>query len=167
MNKNKRNIHNKKGDFMNIDSIMSKDLIIGNIHDKVEDIATLMKKHDIGFLPLALKNKILGVITDRDLVVGSFANHFDKESPVEQYMTKEIISIDLYQTIEEAMNLMGKHKVKRLLVTNRKKVVGILSLSDIIHSDIDPSIIMKNLKQIWEIYRNIDRMDAEIDEFYL
>ena len=82
-------------------------------------------------------------------------------------MTKQIISIDVHKSIVEAINLMGEQKIKRLIVTNRKKVVGILSISDLINTDINPDIIVKNLKQIGEIYRNIDRFDTEIDEFYL
>ncbi len=152
---------------MNIDTIMSKDLIVASIHDNVETVATLMKKYDVGFIPLVLNKKIMGVITDRDLVVGMLANHFDIHHSVENYMTKQIISIDVHKSIVEAINLMGEQKIKRLIVTNRKKVVGILSISDLINTDINPDIIVKNLKQIGEIYRNIDRFDTEIDEFYL
>ncbi len=152
---------------MNIDTIMSKDIIVASIHDHVETVATLMKKYDIGFIPLVLNKKIMGVITDRDLVVGMLANHLDIDQSVEHYMTKNIISINVHKSIADAINLMGKNKIKRLIVTNRKKVVGVLSISDLINTNVNPDIIMKNLKQINEIYRNIDRFDTEIDEFYL
>lgn len=159
-------IQNKNGDNMKIETIMTSDMIIASIDDTIETLSMLMKKYDIGFLPLALKNKIVGVITDRDITL-ALSNHLDSTSTMESYMTKELVTVSIYNKLEEALDLMAKYKVKRLLVTNHKKVVGILSLSDIIHSNINTEMFCNALKQIWTIYRNINTFDTEIDEFYL
>lgn len=152
---------------MKIETIMSKDLIIGEINQKVSEIAELMKQYDIGFIPIAQKKHLIGVVTDRDIICSTFSSELDADAKIERYMTNNVISIDLNDTIENAIQVMGKEKVKRLIVSNGEKVVGILSLSDIITSDIDPELFMKELKKIWTIHKNIDSFHTEIDEFYL
>ena len=151
---------------MNIENIMTKDIIVGDVDDNICKISILMKKYDIGFVPIAIKNKIIGVITDRDIIVKAVCNN-DFDNKIDNYITRNVIYIDVYKSLEDAINLMGKEKVKRLIVTNKKKVVGILSLSDIINTNINEDLIIKNLKKIWEIYRSIDEYRTEIDEFYL
>ena len=152
---------------MNLENIMSKDMIVVNYNTSLKETATLMKQYDIGFVPIHQGSKIVGVITDRDIVVSATANgaHFD--DTVLKYMTKNPISIDKTKSLEDALSLMGEKKVKRLLVTYQKKLVGIVSLSDLIHTEMDDKKIVDNLKKIWEIYKNIDTYDTEIDAFYL
>ena len=152
---------------MNLENIMSKDMIVVNYNTSLKETATLMKQYDIGFVPIHQVSKIVGVFTDRDLVVRARANgeHFD--DTFLKYMTKNPISIDKTKSLEDALSLMGEKKVKRLLVTYQKKLVGIVSLSDLIHTEMDDKKIVDNLKKIWEIYKNIDTYDTEIDAFYL
>lgn len=152
---------------MKIENIMSRDVIVGEINQKVSEIAELMKKYDIGFIPIAQKKHIIGVITDRDIICSTFSNELNSESKIERYMTNNVISIDVNDSIENALKVMGKEKVKRLIVSDHEKVVGILSLSDIITTDIDETSFIKELKKIWTIHKNIDSFHTEIDEFYL
>lgn len=156
-----------KGDIMKIENIMTRDLIVGEIDSTISEIATIMEKADIGFMPIADDNKIVGVITDRDIVVRALANHAENDTKIEKYITKNIISIDKNQTIEDAIDLMGKEQIKRLIVTNDNKIVGIMSLSDIINSKINTDLILENERRIWKKNRNIDEYKTEIDEFYL
>lgn len=152
---------------MSIEKVMSKDLVIAKIDDSIADVAMMMQKWDIGFLPVSDNKKIVGVITDRDIVINAISNNENPKKKIENYITKNVINIDVDESLEDAVELMGDNKVKRLIVTNNKKVVGVLSLSDIINSKIDDDLIMDNIKEIWNIYRNIDEYQTEIDEFYL
>lgn len=152
---------------MKIKEIMSKDLIIGEINQKVGEIAELMKKYDIGFIPIAQNKHIIGVVTDRDIICSTFSNELDPSAKIDRYMTNDVISIDIDDTVENALKVMGQNKIKRLVVSNHEKVVGILSLSDIITSDIDEKAFLTELKKIWTIHKNIDSFHTEIDEFYL
>lgn len=152
---------------MKIETIMSRDLIIGELTQKVSEIAQLMKKYDIGFVPIAQNKHIVGVVTDRDIVCSTFINELDGNSKIENYMTNNVISIKVEDSIENALKLMGKEKVKRLIVSDHEKVVGVLSLSDIITADIDEKVFITELKKIWAIHKNIDHFHTEIDEFYL
>lgn len=151
---------------MNLEKIMSKDLIVGNENNTLVEIATLMKKYDVGFIPIAKENKIIGVITDRDIVVNAISNN-DFNSEINKYITKNLITLDQNETIETALILMGQEKIKRLLITHDDYLVGIISISDIITNKIDSSLIINNLQKIWQITHNNDRISPKVNEFKL
>lgn len=158
--------NNNNGDYMNLEKIMSKDLIVGNENNTLVEIATLMKKYDVGFIPIAKENKIIGVITDRDIVVNAISNN-DFNSEISNYITKNLITLDQNETIETALILMGQEKIKRLLITHDDYLVGIISISDIITNKIDSSLIINNLQKIWQITHNNDRISPKVNEFKL
>lgn len=142
---------------------MSKDLIIMDINSSIYDIALQMKEKDIGFIPISNNNTIVGVLTDRDIVVKILANKDDK---IESYRNKDLIKININSSIEDAVKLMGNKKIKRLLVENNNKLVGVLSLSDILNN-LDNDTLLENIKKIFTIYRNTDEYITKIDEFKL
>ncbi len=151
---------------MNINDIMSKKIIVGSTTNTLSEIAELMKKYDIGFIPIVDKNKLVGVITDRDIVINAISNNCSFNDLIDKYVVKNIISIEQNKSIDDALNLMALKKVKRLIVTDNNKISGILTLSDIL-GKYDNEIILDTFKQIFEINRNDDLFSTEIDEFYL
>ncbi len=151
---------------MNINDIMSKKIIVGSTTNTLSEIAELMKKYDIGFIPIVDKNKLVGVITDRDIVINAISNNCSFNDLIDKYVVKNIISIDQNKSIDDALNLMALKKVKRLIVNDNNKISGILTLSDIL-GKYDNEIILDTFKQIFEINRNDDLFSTEIDEFYL
>lgn len=152
---------------MKIEDIMSKNIIIGNITNTISEISTLMKKYDIGFLPISDQKKIVGVITDRDIVVIALSNNCNQNDIIDKYIVKNLIVIEQDKKIEEAIKLMGDKKVRRIIVTKDNKMSGILSLADIINIKEYQDLIINNLQKIFEINRNDDLFKTEIDEFYL
>lgn len=152
---------------MKIEDIMSKNIIIGNITNTISEISTLMKKYDIGFLPISDQKKIVGVITDRDIVVNALSNNCNQNDIIDKYIVKNLIVIEQDKKIEEAIKLMGDKKVRRIIVTKDNKMSGILSLADIINIKEYQDLIINNLQKIFEINRNDDLFKTEIDEFYL
>lgn len=150
-----------------IEKIMSTDIIIMDIDSTICEVADVMRDFNIGFMPISEDKKIVGVITDRDLVVKALSNNCDTESTVEDYITRNIVSIEYDRTIEDAIELMGEEKIKRLLVTQDDRIVGVLSLSDIINNIVDQERVMKAISKIWNIENNIGRLDADVDDFYL
>lgn len=151
---------------MNINDIMSKKIIVGSTTNTLSEIAELMKKYDIGFIPIVDKNKLVGVITDRDIVINAISNNCSFNDLIDKYVVKNIISIEQNKSIDDALNLMALKKVKRLIVTDNNKISGILTLSDIL-GNYDNEILLDTFKQIFEINRNDDLFSTEIDEFYL
>lgn len=151
---------------MELKNYISKNLIVGNIDNTIFEIGKIMRDFNIGFLPIAEGSKIVGVITDRDIVVNCIANNELKSNAVKDYITKNIISIDISKSIESALNLMGGNKVKRLLVTNNNKLIGIISMADIINNYNNKELIIKNLKDIFEIIVD-NYFNPKVYDFYL
>lgn len=144
---------------MDIEKIMTRKIIICHKNDSIKDIASKMKKYDVGFLPIIDDyNKIIGTITDRDIVINEFNNIINKQN--------KIISINYDEDVYEALNIMGNHKIKRLIVTKDNKAIGIISLSDLVNYTTKDSFI-ETFKRIYTIDRNEHDYDTEIDEFYL
>ena len=63
---------------MKVKNFMTSDLIVYDINSSLNELANIMKKYDIGFVPIANKNKIVGVLTDRDIVTRILANNDNK-----------------------------------------------------------------------------------------
>ena len=145
-----------------IEKIMNKNLIILN-DSSLEDIAKAMKRYDVGMVIINENNKIKGIITDRDIVTKILAN---KDNKIKEYLTTNLVSIDINSDIKEAIDLMKKHKIKRLLVKKNNKLVGVLSLSDLLNT-VDNNILIETYKTIFSINRNTDKYLTDIDEFEL
>lgn len=148
---------------MRVEHVMSKDVIAVDKNTPLNEIALIMKENDIGFLPIYENKKIVGIITDRDIVTRILANN---DNYLKDYYNKDILSIDYDEDISKALSLMNEHKVKRLLVTKGKKVIGVLSLSDIF-SYVKEDDLLKAIKSIWSIYRNTDKYITKIEKFEL
>lgn len=146
-----------------IEKIMSKNLIILDSKSSLENIAKTMKKYDVGMIIISDKNKIKGLITDRDIVTKILAN---KDNKIKEYLNTNIVSIDINSDLKEAIDLMKKHKIKRLLVKKDNKLVGVLSLSDLLNT-VDKNILIEAYKTIFSINRNTDKYLTDINEFEL
>lgn len=146
---------------MKVKDLMCSKLIVIDINSSLSEIANVMKKYDIGFVPISCKNKIVGILTDRDIVTRIIANNDNK---INGYLTDDLITINSNDNIDKALDSMTKHKIKRLLVVDNNKLVGILSLSDILNADIN---ITKNIKEIFAINKNDDTYVTKINEFEL
>lgn len=144
---------------------MSRNLIIMNDNTSISEVARIMKEKDIGFIPISNDNKIIGVITDRDIVVNAISNKCSLDTPVKEYATKNVISVNIDDNVSKILNVMRKNKVKRVLVNDEHKLVGIVSFSDILNNN--EFDILNTMKEIWSIKRNNDHYETEIDEFYL
>ena len=134
-----------------------------DINSNIYEISKTMKEKDIGFIPISKNNSIIGVLTDRDIVVKILAN---KDEKIESYISKDLIKININSSIEEAIKLMGIKKIKRLLVEDNNKLVGVISLSDILNN-LNDDILLENIRKIFEIYRNTDEYITKVDEFKL
>ena len=148
---------------MKIKEIMNQGIIAFTKNASLEEIAKIMKEQDIGMVLIKDEKKIIGVLTDRDIVTKILAN---QDEHIKEYYSANVISIDQNQSIEKALDIMINHKVKRLIVTDNRKVVGIVSLSDLINY-IDDEKMGSTYKKIWQIYRNTDKYLSKIDEFEL
>ncbi|WP_203457066.1 CBS domain-containing protein [Paenibacillus tepidiphilus] len=102
--------------------------------DNIYEVAVKMKEHDTGFIPVvdsADGQTLLGVITDRDLVIRGYAEKHSGSTAVETVMSKDILSVSPAATVDEAAEIMAEHQVRRLPVCEGQKLLGIISLGDL------------------------------------
>lgn len=154
-------------DYMKVKDIMSKNLIICSSDINVINISNIMKKYNIGFIPIEKNKKIIGVITDRDIVINIISNKVNNNSSIESYVNSNIIHIEENSSIDECLNIMKENKVKRLIIVNKEKIVGVISLSDILNCYDDLDKVTEVAKVIWSTTKSEDNYKTEIDEFYL
>jgi CBS domain-containing protein len=106
---------------------------------RVIDAARTMKHFDIGLLPVVEEGNLIGVVTDRDLIVRGMADGRDpRETPVRRIMSREPVCCREEQDLTEAGSLMQDHQLRRILVLDdRNKLAGICSMSDLATAPVD------------------------------
>jgi CBS domain-containing protein len=99
----------------------------------IAEAATLMRDQDIGFLPIGDGGRLIGAITDRDIVLRAVAKGRDPQrTTVAEIMSGQVLYCFDDQQIEDVARNMGERAVRRLPVVNREKsLVGIVSLGDL------------------------------------
>ena len=95
--------------------------------------AKMMKDEDVGLAPIVQGDQLIGTVTDRDIAIRVVAEGKDPSSTtVQQIMTKQIVTIDPQQSLDEALRLMAQHQVRRLPVVEEDgKLVGVVAQADI------------------------------------
>jgi CBS domain-containing protein len=114
----------------------------------VQEAAQKMKSEDVGSLPIVEGDRLVGVVTDRDLAIRVLAEGKDAETPVSEIASKDVVTVDPQQSIEEAARLMAEHQVRRLPVCEEDgKLVGMLAQADVAQSGHD-SLTGETVQQI-------------------
>lgn len=117
---------------MKIHDAMTRDVRTVRPDQTIREAAQLMAQLDIGALPVQDNDRLIGMITDRDIAVRAVAEGKGAEANVRDVMTNEIKYCYDDQTVEEVTSNMGEQRIRRLPVMNRdKRLVGILSLGDL------------------------------------
>ncbi len=101
----------------------------------VVKVASMMQEHDIGAIPVGQDDRLIGMVTDRDIVCRGLAQGRDCSGmTVGDVMSKGIVFCRDDEELEDAVRIMESRKIRRLPVLNdQKRMVGILSLGDISH----------------------------------
>ncbi|MBY0120828.1 CBS domain-containing protein [Bacillus sp. S/N-304-OC-R1] len=113
-----------------IRDIMTDEVDSCSLLDNVYEVAVKMKELNVGAIPIVDNDKLVGMITDRDIVLRCVAEKNPPSSKVEEIMSKDLITVTKEMDAHEAANLMAKHQVRRLPVVEGEKLVGIISLGD-------------------------------------
>jgi CBS domain-containing protein len=96
------------------------------------DVARVMKIDDVGSVPVVEGERLVGIVTDRDIVVRAIAEGGDPLTvTVDDVVSREPITVDPDQNLDEALELMVRHKVRRLPVTENGRLVGMLAQADV------------------------------------
>lgn len=116
---------------MKVSETMTPDVHIVNPRATLQAAARAMAELDAGALPVGERDRLVGMITDRDIAVRGVAMGLGPKASVGEVMTEEVEYCLADQEIDEVVRTMGDIQVRRLPVLNReKRLVGILSLGD-------------------------------------
>lgn len=123
---------------MQVRDVMTKNFETIHPHVVVRSAAELMSDLDVGILPVEEQGEIVGMVTDRDLIVRAIAVGGDPNVvTVNDVMTADAIYCHEDDDVREAAQLMAKNRIRRLLVNDeRGRVTGILSLADLARNEI-------------------------------
>jgi CBS domain-containing protein len=118
---------------MNIKDIMSTDVEVVTPDTLIHEIAQKMQQRDCGCVVVVENDRMVGMITDRDIALRCVANaHIPAETTAKDVMTPEILYCRDTDNADEVARNMGKNKVRRMPVLNaEKRLVGIVSLGDL------------------------------------
>ena len=97
-----------------------------------QEAARSLKTEDVGALPIVEEGRLVGVVTDRDLAVRVLAEGRGAETTVREIASKDVVTVDPQQSLEEAARLMAEHQVRRLPVVEEDgRLVGMLAQADV------------------------------------
>ncbi|WP_243386690.1 CBS domain-containing protein [Bacillus kexueae] len=116
--------------------------------DNVYEAAVKMKELDVGVIPIVDNQKLVGIVTDRDLVIKGIAEKHPGSTKITDVMTTEIATILPSDSIDKAIELMSKHQVRRLPVVENEQLIGIVSLGDFSVSEKSDDLAGEALTQI-------------------
>lgn len=134
---------------MHVSDIMTRDVHLASPNDTIATIARQMAENDIGFMPVGDHDRLVGMITDRDIVVRGVADGLDPQAKVRDIMTTDVKYCFEDDEVDEVARNMGDIQVRRLPVVNRdKRLVGIVSLADAARDQ--PGVAGTGLKGVTE-----------------
>jgi CBS domain-containing protein len=135
---------------MKIRDIMSRDVVLASPRERLSEVAQMMAVRDIGFMPVGEGDKIVGMITDRDIVIRAVAERLGPETPVSQVMTGDVKYCFDDEDVDHVVANMGENQVRRMPVMNRdKRLVGIVTLADAALEH-DPVVVGEALLRVVE-----------------
>ncbi|TFE31822.1 CBS domain-containing protein [Cohnella luojiensis] len=114
-----------------IADIMSEDCVTVSPQSNINEVAKLMKDHDIGFVPVIDGRKLIGVVTDRDLVIRGYADNQSGATSVTEVLTGNVRSVSPNTSVDEAASIMSSGQIRRLPVVENGELMGVVSLGDL------------------------------------
>lgn len=110
---------------------MSKEMVTAEAEHSIRDAIRKMVKKEVGAVVVTDKGTPVGMVTERDILRSIGYKRADTDGQVGSIMSKPLISIDSTATLGEAAELMIKHKIRRLMVKEGDKYVGIITQRDL------------------------------------
>ena len=129
--------------------IMTSNVTTASREMTLQEIAILMRDRDCGVMPIVEDRKLVGIVTDRDIVVRAIADGKNAETQIGEAMTTEIYSVKPDDFVFEAIRLMGDKQVRRIPVINDKgELAGIIAMADVALEMEDEREIAATLEEI-------------------
>jgi CBS domain-containing protein len=129
--------------------IMTRNVKTASAGASLGDVAALMRDGDMGAVPVVDGSKLVGIVTDRDIVVRGIAEGASPETSISDVMTRELFSVQPDNFVFEAIRLMGDKQVRRLpVIDSNGELKGIIAMADVALETEDEREIAETLEEI-------------------
>jgi CBS domain-containing protein len=113
---------------------MTADVKTAAPSQSLTDVARLMKQEDVGSVPVVDGERLIGVVTDRDIVVRGIADGSDPHAiKAGDIASRDVVTVRPDDDLEAALRLMAQHQVRRLPVVDDGQLVGVVAQADVAH----------------------------------
>ena len=116
---------------MKIRDVMTPNPRTVSPNDTVQSAAQMMRAADIGALPVVEAGRVMAIVTDRDIVVRLVADGGTLVAPVLEIASTDVVTVPPDMSTKEAEALMGERQIRRLLVVENDRLIGVVSLGDL------------------------------------
>ncbi len=113
---------------LKVKNIMTKNPITIELDNKIKEAKRLLSYHNIGRLLITKNEQLIGIVTDGDLVI-----EHDQNAQIEDFVTENLITISENKSVIDAAKIMAEHQISGLPVMDNNKMVGIITVEDIIY----------------------------------
>ena len=145
-----------------VSDAMTKKPVIATPEDTTYSCVLKMLKENVGSLLITKGDKILGFVTERDIIRKVMAKKLDPQNiKIDKVMSKEVVSIEPNRDVYDAIILMNNAEVRRLPVVNKNKTVGLITLKDIVR--VNPAMLELFLHRI-HIREEIEKLPNDYAE---
>ncbi len=117
---------------MRIEEITVRPPVTASPDTTVREAAALMARHAVGSLIITRGDILVGIVTDRDLVLRALARNLPADTRVDDVMSMNVIALDAGADVRDALRAFSLHAVRRLPIVDHGKVTGLLSLDDVV-----------------------------------
>lgn len=129
--------------------IMTKNVRTATRETSLREAAAMMRDGDVGAVPIVDGGKLVGIVTDRDIVVRVVAEGLDADTSISEAMTTELFTVTPDDFVFEAIRLMGDKQIRRIPVINNEGVLaGIIAMADVALESEDEREIAETLEEI-------------------
>jgi CBS domain-containing protein len=116
---------------MNVRDVMTPNPRTVELSDTIQDAARIMREEDTGAIPVVEDGRVVGMVTDRDIVIRAVADG-DYEATIDDIVTDDVVCATPDMPTAQASDLMGEHQIRRLPVVDEdENLVGIVSIGDL------------------------------------
>lgn len=129
--------------------IMTKNVRTATRESSLRDVAAIMRDGDMGAVPVVDNGKLVGIVTDRDIVIRAVSEGKTADTPVGEVMTTELFTVGPDKFVFEAIRLMGDKQVRRVpVVSPDGTLAGIIAMADVALESEDEIQIAETLEEI-------------------
>jgi CBS domain-containing protein len=135
---------------MKVSEVMTRDVRVANPEQSIREAAKMMAELDAGVLPVGAGDRLVGMITDRDIAIRGVAKGKAPDTPIRDVMTDDVKYCFDDEEVDDVARNMADIQVRRLPVVNReKRLVGIIAIADLAANE-DPEVVGEAVSGISE-----------------